>query len=114
MSQIFFYLVLLELGLKLLALRIVEVVGGQRHVRRPQRGHRELEDIVVVREAARSRGDAEVAELGQDDVLHPHTHFIILVVVAHAIMKLYGERVFVVLDFGPHSKRFVPEIPETT
>ncbi len=60
------------------------------------------------------RGNAEVSRFGQKDVLHPHAHFEVAFVVAHAVVEEDRQHVVKVLDLDLDRKGLVPEVPQAT
>jgi hypothetical protein len=73
----------------------------------------EMDDVMIVGQAAGGRGQTEIAVLGQEHALRPETHFVVLLVVRHAVVEQHRQDVLVVFDFGPRGERLVAKISQT-
>ena len=77
------------------------MLGSQGLLRTPETVGDQLEDVVIVSESSGSCGDTEVTVLRQHNVLRPHAHLEVLVVVRHPVVEEQGQGVLVVFDLRP-------------
>lgn len=78
-----------------------------------QRRGQKVEHIVIVGQAAGGCRNTKVTILGQLHSIGAQTHFVVIVVVRHAVVDEHGQHIVVVLDAGTRGEWLVTEIPET-